>query len=324
MHILLLGAGAVGQVYGHHLQRAGVQVDCLVRAKYVSEARAGFKLYRLQSKRSHDPRSFTPKQVFSEIDQLAGQSFDQIWLCIPTDALEDTWLAALADVLPESTTIVSLQPGLDVTERLRRHFGDRPMVSGLIGMVSYQTPLAGDTQSLPPGVAYYLPSFAPSVFSGPPGVTSWIGTTLRLAGCPARVDADAGASAAFSSCLLMPHMVALEIADWSLSNMWQRGLGAVAAQACREATVAVARQLGARPPWYRFLFRAWLFRCVFVVARRFAPFALEPYLAYHFGKVRGQTQLMMTSYRDCATRFGLPSDSLTQLFQGAFKSELPE
>jgi 2-dehydropantoate 2-reductase len=324
MHILLLGAGAVGQVYGHHLQGAGVQVDCLLRAKYVSEARAGFKLYRLQSKRSHDPSSFTPSQVFTDIDQLAGQSFDQIWLCIPTDALADSWLAELAGVLPESTTIVSLQPGLDVAARLRSHFGDRPIVSGLIGMVSYQTPLAGDTQSLPPGVAYYLPAFAPSVFGGPPKVTSWIVTTLRRAGCPARLGADADAGAAFASCLLMPHMVALEMANWSLNTMWQRGLGTAAARACREATVAVARQLGTRPPWYRFLFRAWLFRCVFVVARRFAPFALEPYLAYHFGKVRGQTQLMMKSYRDCATRFRLPSDSLTQLFQGAFKIELPE
>jgi 2-dehydropantoate 2-reductase len=321
MRILLIGAGAVGQVYGVYLQRAGAQVDCLVRAKYVSQARSGFKLYRLESKRSHEAFGFTPQHVYSDTAELEGEAFDQIWLCVPSGALSDDWLRSLAAVVPSSATIVSLQPGIDVASKMRAHFGERAIVSGLIGMVSYQTPLVGDARELPAGVAFYLPRLAPSAFSGSPEAASWIVRTLKQHGCPARLDRDAAETAALSSCLLMPHMVALEAADWSLASMWRQGLGVLAAQACREATVAVAHQLGIKPPLYRFLLRAVLFRIIFSLAARFAPFALEPYLAYHFGKVRQQTRLMMISYRAAASRLALPDDAMNSLHERVFGSQ---
>ena len=43
--VLLVGAGAVGQVYGKYLQAAGCEISFLVKEKYADEARRGFTLY---------------------------------------------------------------------------------------------------------------------------------------------------------------------------------------------------------------------------------------------------------------------------------------
>ena len=48
MRVLIVGAGAVGQVYGHHLQRGGAEVTFLVKPRYETDARAGFTLWRLR------------------------------------------------------------------------------------------------------------------------------------------------------------------------------------------------------------------------------------------------------------------------------------
>ena len=45
--VLLLGAGAVGQVYAYHLALAGAEIGFKVRPKYVEETTAGFDLYEL-------------------------------------------------------------------------------------------------------------------------------------------------------------------------------------------------------------------------------------------------------------------------------------
>ena len=45
--VLLVGAGAVGQVFGKYLQAAGCELSFLVKEKYADEARHGFTLYEL-------------------------------------------------------------------------------------------------------------------------------------------------------------------------------------------------------------------------------------------------------------------------------------
>ena len=41
LRVLLVGAGAVGQVYGYHLQKGGAQVAFFVRPKHRAEAEGG-------------------------------------------------------------------------------------------------------------------------------------------------------------------------------------------------------------------------------------------------------------------------------------------
>jgi hypothetical protein len=49
------------------------------------------------------------------------------------------------------------------------------------------------------------------------------------------------------------------------------------------------------------------------VAPYVTPFALEPYLAYHFAKVGSQTRQSLAGYVAEARERGLPSEALQQL-----------
>ena len=53
LRVCIVGAGAVGQVYGLHLQRGGAEVSFLVRDKYAEETAAGMVLHPLRDKGSH-------------------------------------------------------------------------------------------------------------------------------------------------------------------------------------------------------------------------------------------------------------------------------
>ena len=47
MKVLVVGAGAVGQVYGWHLKRGGVDLTFYVKEKYRAEVEAGLTVYPL-------------------------------------------------------------------------------------------------------------------------------------------------------------------------------------------------------------------------------------------------------------------------------------
>ena len=47
LRVLVVGAGAVGQVFALHLARGGADVAFLVKPKYAEECGRGFTLYRL-------------------------------------------------------------------------------------------------------------------------------------------------------------------------------------------------------------------------------------------------------------------------------------
>jgi 2-dehydropantoate 2-reductase len=308
MEVLIVGAGAVGQVYGHHLARAGDRVSVLVRARHVAEARAGYRLHRMRRGRAPETTVFSPHRVIT--DEAEATGFDEIWLCVPTDALDDGWLGALAT---SQARLVYLQPGAQVRARLERFFAPERLTAGGIGMASWQTPLPGES-SPEPGVGYYLTSFAPSLFTGPaaPDVVA----RLRRGGCPARRHPDARRAVALSSSLLLPQIVALETAGWSLAA--RNAVGALAARACREALALTARELGIRAPLSRPFLRGPVFRFVFWLARRLAPFDLERYLAYHFTKVRAQTRLLLERWIALAADRALPAPALGELHRRAF------
>ena len=57
--VLVVGAGAVGQVYGRHAQLAGADVTFFVREKYRDEVTRGFTMYPLNRRRNTEPVEVT-------------------------------------------------------------------------------------------------------------------------------------------------------------------------------------------------------------------------------------------------------------------------
>lgn len=315
MKILIVGAGAVGQVYATHLKRSGAYVAVLVKPKYAEECQRGLTIYQLRTLRRHTVETFQPDDVLTAVEDVAAQGWDQVWLCVPTSALEGEWLDRLLEAAGDAT-VVCPQPGLQVRDRVARVVPPQQVVSGTIGFISYQAPLPGE--ALDPGVAYWFPPLEASRFSGHPDRVDPVVAALRRGGCPARVHRDARALLAYSSCLLMPHVAALEGAGWSFEELRHGKWLMLAARAAAEAMKVVAVQLSISPPWYRSLVQPWLTRSLTLLAPLVMPFDLERYLRYHFTKVGEQSRLLMQGMCEDARTNGVEATALTELYERVF------
>lgn len=69
--ILIVGAGAVGLVYGRHLQRAGCDVTYYVREKYRVQAQAGYPMYPLNTGGRGKPVVFAKFGIVTSAEQVA-------------------------------------------------------------------------------------------------------------------------------------------------------------------------------------------------------------------------------------------------------------
>jgi len=331
VNILLVGAGAVGQVFGAYLGEAGARVTFEVKARHLDAARAGFVLYRrgkggrggAGGRRgvgdtglpSSPPWRFNDFDLRTADDALLNESYDQIWLCTSSQDLRNPWLDALA-AHSGNATIVSLQPDMDDRAYLIERFTEARLVQGLIGFLSYQTELPGEVDP-EPGVAYWLPPGLATDFDGEPSRVREVVETLGRAGFPARVRANIPNTSALRSATTMPVVAALECAGWSLDALLgarknAEGLGRGVA-ASREALAIVDAVLGTRSGLQRMTMRASLARIALALAPKLTPFDLEAYLEFHFKKTAPQTRFLLDTWISHAGTRGLACESLVEL-----------
>ncbi len=314
MRALIVGAGAVGQLYGVHLQRAGWEVGFLVKPRHAEAARAGFTLYPLNRPHRGAPVRFEGFAVHDDAAEAAAAGWDQVWLAVSATAIRGDWLDALVAALPDAT-VVSLQPGPESRARILEVVPAERAVFGIIAFIAYQAPLPGETRFDAPGVAYWFPP-APSPFSGPDRAVAAIVDGLRAGGCPAAARRSIEAEAAFGSAALQVHVAALEASGWSWRATRRGPWLGVAARAWREAADIAAREVGRRPPWWTGLVRPAAARAAMRLAPRLIPIDLETYLAYHFTKVGDQTRAHLEHWIDAGRAAGLPTAALEELRRG--------
>src|SRR5262245_10048873 len=206
MNILLIGAGAVGQAYGRHLQLGGARVSFMVREKYAEACRVGLTLYPLNRPKATrwQPVPFAGFGVLTRTDEVATTTWDQVWLCISSPALQGPWLDELLEAIG-TATLVFLQPGLRDRNAIMERWPAERLVQGLITLISYQAPLPGEHVPQP-GVAYLWPPLAATPFTGPPDRTQAVVDALRAGGCRAKVSPHVRQQAAIASAVLMPHV----------------------------------------------------------------------------------------------------------------------
>lgn len=313
--ILLVGAGAVGQAYGRHLQAGGARVAFLVKEKYAAEARSGFAMYPLNTKagKRREPVRFEGFDVLTTMAEVRARRWDQVWICLSATALRaGEWFSELAGAIGDAT-LVSLTPGLEDRAFVTAHVAEDHVVDGMINMISYQAPLA--TEVVPvPGVAYWFPGKNP--FSGPADRVAAVVDALSAGGWKAKRARDVTRSASFGSAVLMPHLVALEAAGWKFKAFRKSAALPLASRASREAMQVVAAFRGERRPLYHLFVRPWLLRLLTRVAPRVLPLDIETYLAYHFTKVGDQTRLLLDAYLTVAAERGLEVPAIRALVRG--------
>lgn len=318
MRAVVVGAGAVGTVYAHHLALGGADVDLLVRPHAVRAARAGTSLTRIPFLGRREVEQFRPRRVLAAAAELAdGEPIDQIWVALPSNAIREALLADLARVAPRASVVV-LAPGRIVRDIALAALGAARTVFGEIGMISYATPLDGSLDpketSATPGLAFLLTETKLSSMAERRALDA--ASALRRGGCRAALVEDATADVAFGSAVLMPTVVGLELGGYSFERFRAEHADRTA-RAISEA-VAIARattgrdapvgaSLAAGPAG------ALLLRTGTILAPRFAPLDIERFLAVHFSKVGEQTSLLLAHMIEQAATLGLPADALRSL-----------
>ena len=316
MNILLVGAGAVGQAYGRHLQLGGATISFLVREQYAEACRAGLVLYPLNRPKATrwQPVPLERFGVLTGLEEVAAHTWEQVWLCISSTALQGPWLAAFLEALG-TATLVFLQPGLRDRDALLEHWPTERLVQGLITLLSYHAPLPGEHVPQP-GVAYFFPPLSATPFTGPRARTQAVVDALRAGGCRAKMSPHVRTQAALGSAVLMPHVVALETAGWSLQALRKSPLLTLASRASHEAMMIAATYNGFPPPAARHMVHPMVTQLVLGLAPHVLPFNLEAYLRYHFTKVSAQTRAAMAIYMELGAALGLSSLSLERLLRG--------
>jgi hypothetical protein len=309
--ILLVGAGAVGQVFGRYLQAAGCELSFLVKEKYAEEARRGYTLYELGLlEREYVPETFSGFGVHTSMREVAEQRWEQVWLCVSSTALRaGGWVGELARATGEATWVM-LQPALDDRDWLLQWVPPERLVSGMIPFLSFHAPLKPGDPVPRPGTAFWMPPLSRGLFSGPPERLQQVVRTLRAGGYPASRTGDVARAAAIPTAVLTAFVDALEAAGWSFERFLQRDSLERMALASREAVQVAAWRTQGSASAILPLLRPALFKLLLPLASRLAPFDLETYLKVHFTKVGEQTRLMMRTYVDLGRSAGLPVDHL--------------
>ena len=125
--VLVVGAGAVGQVYGLHLRRGGARVSFLVKPAHAAWCQQGFALHRLRSRRVTETDRLDDIEVLTDAGAAASLGWDQVWLTVASDALRGDWLGAFLGALGDAT-VVALQPDLDDRTLLLRYLPEAQLV----------------------------------------------------------------------------------------------------------------------------------------------------------------------------------------------------
>lgn len=310
--VLVVGAGAVGQVFARHLQRGGARVTFFVRERHRAEVVRGFDLVRLRTFGRRTPDRLDHCDTVTTAEEVARGRYDQVYLTLPSTGLRGPWLAEFLRALGDATLVATVASAGDREAVLAAGASPEHLVDGLLSLVSYRAPLLGE--GAPPGTSYWFPPGGPCLFSGPAVRTDAVVASLSRGGLPARRVDDVPQRLALPTAALMPQLLALEAAGWSLDAFVQPPWAERGARAAREAIAIAGTHAGSPPLGLRLVAtRPWLLRAVLRVAGLLTPFPLESYLRAHFTKVAAQTRLLVEATVRRGASFGLPVEALTAL-----------
>jgi 2-dehydropantoate 2-reductase len=319
--VLLVGAGAIGVVYGATLARAGAEVSYLVRAPRREETLRGTTLTRVGLLGRRRPERLVPHEVLTTWDEVRCRGFDQVWLAVPTDAIDEALVRELASALPrrasgEGALVVTLAPGGRFDALVGAHVPRADIVRGSIALMCWHAPMEGSVdpreRATAPGWACLVPPGRGAGFAGERA--GEIVRLLRRGGMPAHASPHVDRMLALDTAALMPVVLALEAGGWSFREVARGELAELAVRAGREALAIEARRWGIAVPLPERLFlRPTLLRLLLRLAPRLAPVDLEGFFRAHFLKVRRQTRLLVDEIAEDGARAGVPSESLRAL-----------
>lgn len=281
MHICVIGAGALGKVYGIRLAVGGERVSFLVRPERLTDE-APFSIELITGTQRRDTIA-KPAKVTEVPDDA-----EVILLAVRVDQIDDR-LATLMRAAPH-VPVVSLTPLLPHDyQRLDGMLGaPGRLVAAQSGVVSY------DREGI---VRYWLPKASPTLIdaSGPRETISALEKALVGAGIPAKVEPNVRESNPATSIAFFPLVLALDaVGGTAASVLANKEVTKDAFAAMKEAR-ELAQKVGPMAAWAGLLLKfvsPLSLRVGIRLAEKAAPEAVG-YVEHHFGhKVHAQNVQM--------------------------------
>lgn len=300
MKVLIVGCGAVGQVYGLLLQKAGVELGCLDRPAAVDKLKqalehAGLPLYQISRAHRQDPvpSRLEHYQVLADMAECQRFAPDQVWFTTPSQVYHSQWFREFLQNVP-ARQVVCFAPEGSRSEFLPDAGSERMVFAGTTFM-AWQGSL-GDRGGRPEGVNFWLPGLAIPL-AGTGDACREVGQVLKKAGFRVALGKPDSHAQAAGTALLTAFVAGLELSGWSLGSFRKSPTLKQAAGAAREAILS---QLPGAGAFTKALLGIPLLTAAFYLAAAllplFFPFDLEKYLKFHYLKTREQTLLLLDMF----------------------------
>ncbi len=322
--ILIIGAGAVGLVYGKHFSDAGHSVTFYVREKYIDDLSNGSVLYHInKDKKLNQSIQYKNYELVSSFEEVGQKKYDQIYLSFSSTALMKFDFKGFKENLKGNPTIVMLHPSKSDYDILNQTFPADQIVQGMITLISYQAPLVTE-QADPPGIAYYLPPMMPTPVSGPNERAKEVVSLFKDGKMAAKVNKSVEMEALFPTAFLSSFLIGLEASDWKFKKMKKdKHLLSILKQSVDEVMTALETQYKVKRPMPMKLVNSRrMTKLLLTLAPKVMPMDIETYFEYHFKKVNDQTKMYVNNYMELAKSTGNKYKSIESLLAKASNSKI--
>ena len=323
MKVLLVGCGAVGQVFGLFLQKAGVELGFYARpgsADRLKQAleHGGMPLFQTSYFRRHDPIAHRLENYQVVTDVAESQRFkpDQIWFTTPSPVYYSEWFREFLQKVP-SERVVCFAPEGGRSEFFPESGGEDRLVFGGITYISWQGDLEGSS-GRPEGVNFWLPPLLGIPLMGTEKACREVENLLKKAGFRTmEKKEDFHKTLASVTAVMLAFVAGLELSGWSFRAFRKSPWLKRAACGSREAVLS---QISATGIFTRTLLGILFSSKGFYLATFFLPllfpFDLEKYLKFHYLKTRDQTLTLLDVFTKDGIRRRLPVENIQILLQG--------
>lgn len=306
MHICVIGAGALGKVYGVRLAVGGERVSFLVRTERLADE-APFSIELITGTRRRDTIA-TPTRVAEVPDDA-----DVLLLAVRVDQIDDR-LAGLLKSAPK-VPVVSLTPLLPKDyEQLDAMLGAPGiLVAAQSGVVSY------DREGI---VRYWLPNASPTLIdaSGPREPISALVEALNRAGVPTKLAPNVREANPATSISFFPLVLALDAAGGTAASVLENKDVTKDAFAAMKEARELAQKVGPMAPWAGLLLKfvsPLSLKVGIRLAEKAAPEAVG-YVEHHFGhKVHAQNVKMGREIVELGRQKGVAMPAFERLVERA-------
>jgi hypothetical protein len=319
MKVLIVGCGAVGQVFSLFLQKAGVELGCYDRpaaAEKLKQAleHGGLPLFQIQS-RGRDPIAHRLEnyQVLTDIAECQRFKPDLIWFTVPSTVYYSDWFREFLQAVP-SQRVACFAPEGPRAEFFPEGSGDR-LVFGGITFMAWQGDLDGGGGQ-PNAVNFWRPPLGIPLM-GNEKACGDVKQLLKKAGFSVTTGKADSPQQASVTAVMTAFVAGYELAGWSLKAFRK---SAWLTRTARASSEAVLGQLSRVSILTKLLLgtlcsSASIFLIAFLLPLLF-PFDIEKYLKFHYLKTRDQTITLLGVFAKDGEKKKRPVENIQMLLDG--------